>query len=120
VSVPPDVEQAIDKRSGMAAVGNLTDFIKYQLAQGLETGGPRVAGLGAEMAVGAAVAQQMINQPGPNGGGALDVLTPADAAKILSVSEADVLTSLDAGELKGRRIGSQWRVTRAAIDQFMR
>src|SRR5436309_11258891 len=38
VSVPPDVEKAIDKRSAMAAVGNLNDFIKYQLAQGLEAG----------------------------------------------------------------------------------
>ena len=27
VSVPPEVEQAIDKRSGMAAVGDLNDFI---------------------------------------------------------------------------------------------
>jgi excisionase family DNA binding protein len=120
VSVPPDVEKAIDKRSGMAAVGNLNDFIKYQLAQGLEAGGPRVAGLGAEMAVGATVAQQMINQPGANGGGTpVDVLTPGDAAKLLGVSEADVVASLEAGELKGRRIGSQWRVTRSAIDQFM-
>ena len=35
VSVPPEVEQAIDKRSSMAAVGNLNDFVKYQMAQGL-------------------------------------------------------------------------------------
>ena len=35
VSVPPEVEQAIDKRSSMAAVGNLNDFVKYQMAQGI-------------------------------------------------------------------------------------
>ncbi|HWC46017.1 MAG TPA: SPFH domain-containing protein, partial [Casimicrobiaceae bacterium] len=29
VSVPPEVEQAIDKRSSMAAVGNLNDYVKY-------------------------------------------------------------------------------------------
>src|SRR5207247_10242568 len=62
VSVPPDVEKAIDKRSGMAAVGNLNDFIKYQLAQGLEHGGARTAGVAAEMAVGRSVAQQMLSQ----------------------------------------------------------
>jgi hypothetical protein len=28
VSVPPEVEQAIDKRSSMAAVGNLNDYVK--------------------------------------------------------------------------------------------
>ena len=57
VSVPPEVEAAIDKRSGMAAVGNLNDFVKYQMAQGFEKGGPGAAGLGAEMAVGIAMAQ---------------------------------------------------------------
>src|SRR5712672_664795 len=48
VSVPPEVEQAIDKRSGMAAVGNLNDYVKYQMAQGFEKGGVGVGGVGAE------------------------------------------------------------------------
>ena len=47
VSVPPEVEAAIDKRSSMAAVGNLNDYVKYQMAQGLEKGGSGVGGLGA-------------------------------------------------------------------------
>src|SRR5215207_9253017 len=64
VSVPPEVEQAIDKRSSMAAVGNLNDYVKFQMAQGLEKGGSGVGGIGAEMAVGMAMANQMINQPG--------------------------------------------------------
>src|SRR6478609_5982778 len=34
VSVPPEVEQAIDKRSSMYAVGNLNDYVKYQMGQG--------------------------------------------------------------------------------------
>jgi len=41
VSVPPEVEQAIDKRAGMAVVGKLNDFVKYQWAQGLEKRGVR-------------------------------------------------------------------------------
>ena len=41
VSVPPEVEQAIDKRSSMAAVGNLNDYVKFQMAQGMEKGGGR-------------------------------------------------------------------------------
>src|SRR5215467_12484737 len=64
VSVPPEVEAAIDKRSSMAAVGNLNDYVKFQMAQGLEKGGAGVGGLGAELAVGASIAQQMMNQPG--------------------------------------------------------
>ena len=33
VSVPPEVEQAIDKRSSMAAIGNLNDYVKFQMEQ---------------------------------------------------------------------------------------
>src|SRR5216110_1734536 len=65
VSVPSEVEQAIDKRSSMAAVGNLNDYVKFQMAQGMEKGGDGgVGGIGAEMAVGMAMAQQMMNQTG--------------------------------------------------------
>ena len=134
VSVPPEVEQAIDKRSSMAAVGNLNDYVKFQMAQGFEKGGPGVGGVGAEMAVGMAMAQQMMNQPGgitgqttpaaaapaPTAAGMPELLAPADAAKVLGVSEADVLASLDAGDLKGKKIGTQWRITRSAINDFLK
>ena len=136
VSVPPEVEAAIDKRSSMAAVGNLNDYVKFQMAQGLEKGGSGVGGIGAEMAVGMAMAQQMMNQPGgiaaqttpaaappapavPAAGGLPELLSPADAATALGVSEADVIASLESGDLKGKRIGTQWRITRAALTQFL-
>src|SRR3954469_17067684 len=61
VSVPPEVEQAIDKRSSMAAVGNLNDYVKFQMAQGMEKGGS-AGGVATEMAVGLAMAQQMMQQ----------------------------------------------------------
>src|SRR5262249_57216033 len=77
VSVPPEVEAAIDKRSSMAAVGNLNDYVKFQMAQGLEKGGSGVGGLGAELAVGASIAQQMGTQPG---GIAAQATAPASAA----------------------------------------
>jgi excisionase family DNA binding protein len=47
------------------------------------------------------------------------VLTPADAATALGVAEADVIASLESGDLKGKRIGSQWRITRAALNEFL-
>ena len=31
VSVPPEVEQAIDKRSSISVIGNLNDYVKYQM-----------------------------------------------------------------------------------------
>src|SRR5436309_3849011 len=75
VSVPQEVENAIDKRASMAAVGNLNDYVKFQMAQGFEKGGSGVAGIGAEMAVGVSMAQQMMNQPG----GVMAQATPAAA-----------------------------------------
>jgi excisionase family DNA binding protein len=133
VSVPPEVEQAIDKRASMAAVGNLNDYVKFQMAQGLEKGGAGVGGIGAEMAVGMSVAQQMMNQPGgimaqgtraaaatPVASGIPETIGPADAAAILGVSESDVIASLEAGDLKGKRIGTQWRITKAAIADFLK
>jgi excisionase family DNA binding protein len=145
VSVPAEVEQAIDKRSSMAAIGNLNDYVKLQMADGMAKGtGGGAGGAAAEIAMGFGLAQQMMNQPGgilaPQGtpavaggvGGATspgtppplqsgpELLTPAEVAKILSVSEADVIATLGEGALKGKKIGSSWRVTRAALDDFLK
>jgi excisionase family DNA binding protein len=134
VSVPAEVEQAIDKRSSMAAVGNLNDYVKFQMAQGFEKGGSGVGGVGAEMAVGLSMAQQMMNQQGgimaqttpaagaaaPAATGIPETIGPGDAAKALGVSEADVIASLEAGDLKGKRIGTQWRITRTALAEFLK
>ena len=141
VSVPPEVEQAIDKRSSMAAVGNLNDYVKFQMAQGMGSGqGGGAGGFASEMAVGMALAQQMMAQQGgvlgpqatPPAGGppplptavsaaapAPDLLSPADAAKVLGVTEADVLATLESGDLKGKKIGVTWRITRTALDAFL-
>jgi len=138
VSVPPEVEQAIDKRSSMAAVGNLNDYVKFQMAQGMEKGGAGAGGMAAEMAVGMAMAQQMMTQTGglmaqgtpgiqapaaptaaAAAGSAPELLTPAQVAQRLGVGEADVMASLESGDLKGKKIGTQWRITRAAVDAFL-
>jgi excisionase family DNA binding protein len=123
----------------MAAVGNLNDYVKFQLAQGLGAqggGGGGLAGVGAEMAVGMAMAQQMMNQPGgimgaqatpgvagpaapPQPAAAPDLMTPAQVADLLGVAESDVVASLDSGDLQGKKIGTQWRVTKTAVDQFL-
>ena len=110
VSVPPEVEQAIDKRASMGAVGNLNDFVKYQMAKGFESGGGGgAAGTAAELAVGFGLAQQMMQQ-GLAGGhatptaapAAVELLSPADAAQACSgVSEADVMAVLESGRPEG-------------------
>jgi excisionase family DNA binding protein len=62
---------------------------------------------------------QAATAPAPAAAGAPELLSPADAARVLGVSESDVLQTLEAGDLKGKKIGSTWRITRAAIDQFL-
>ena len=49
VSVPAEVEGAIDKRAAIAAVGSLNEYVQYQIAQGLAQGRAGVAGIGAEI-----------------------------------------------------------------------
>jgi len=51
--------------------------------------------------------------------GTAELFTPAQVAQLLGVGETDVLASLESGDIKGKKIGTQWRVTRAAVDQFL-
>jgi excisionase family DNA binding protein len=130
VSVPPEVEEAIDKRSSMTAIGNLNDYVKYQMGKGMESGGGAGAGgTAAELAVGFGIAQQMMQQ-GFAGGQATPTVAPpasalpellgvAEAAHALGVSDADVIAVLESGELKGKKIGSSWRISRAALTSYL-
>jgi excisionase family DNA binding protein len=133
VSVPAEVEAAIDKRSSMAAIGNLNDYVKFQLAEGMTKGGAGggVASAGAGLGAGLAMGQQMIaamNSPQAMPPGfspaaasvGLDLLGTAEVAKALGVTEADVLATLEKGDLKGKKIGSTWRVTKTALEEFLK
>jgi excisionase family DNA binding protein len=132
VSVPPEVEQAIDKRSSMAAVGDLNDYVKFQMAEGMTKGegGGGMASSAAQLGAGLAMGQDLARSFGtaaastpsaaPPTGTLPDLLSPADAAKALGVPENDVLTALGEGSLKGKRIGASWRITRSALDEFLK
>ena len=138
VSLPPEVEQAMDKRSSMAAVGNLNDYVKFQMAEAMTKGeGGAMASTAAQLGAGLAMGQQMAQAMGsaqttptaappgavlppiPGAGAMPELLGTADVAKALGVSEADVLATLEKGDLKGKKIGSTWRVTRTALNEFL-
>jgi excisionase family DNA binding protein len=44
-----------------------------------------------------------------------DVLSPAQAADLLQVDEAEVIELAEAGTLPGRKIGDHWRFSRPAL-----
>jgi excisionase family DNA binding protein len=126
VSVPPEVEAAIDKRSSMGAIGNLNDYVKFQMAESMTKGGDgggSPAAAAGQMAMGFGMAQEMMKnmQTGaaPAAAGIPDLMSPAEAAQILGVTEADVIASVDAGDLKGKKIGAAYRISRAALDAFL-
>ncbi|MEO8673195.1 MAG: SPFH and helix-turn-helix domain-containing protein [Tahibacter sp.] len=133
VSVPPEVEKAIDARSGMGVIGNLNDYVKYQMGQGMGAGGDgaSAATVPAQMAVGFGIAQEMMRGMQQGQGGAApppppaaaatpDVLTPEQAASVLGVSVEDVMASITAGELKARKIGNAYRIAKVSLDEFLR
>jgi excisionase family DNA binding protein len=115
VSVPAEVEQAIDKRSSMAAVGNLNEYVKFQMAEGMEKGGSS-AGVATELAVGLSMAQQIIQSQSALAG---DLLSPADAAKKLGVPERDVLAIIQSGELAAKKIGESYRIKRSELEEYL-
>ena len=48
------------------------------------------------------------------------VMTPAEAATILRVSEEDVLAAITAGDLKARKLGSAFRISKEALEEFLK
>lgn len=131
VSVPPEVEQAIDKRSSMGVIGNLNDYVKYQMGVALGEGGEAgaAATMPAQMAMGFGMAQEMMRSMQPPAAAAvpqvpasagLQVLSPEQAAQVLGVTVQDVMAAIEAGELRARRIGSAWRIAQSALEDFLR
>jgi membrane protease subunit (stomatin/prohibitin family) len=62
ISLPPEVEQALDKRTSMGVIGDLNKYMQYQSAEAIRDAAKNpggVAGIGAGMGAGMAMAGQM-------------------------------------------------------------
>ena len=64
ISLPEDVEKAIDKRTSMGVAGDLNKYTQYQAAEAMReaannNGGGGMAGMGVGMGAGAAMGQMM-------------------------------------------------------------
>ncbi len=62
ISLPPEVEQALDKRTSMGVIGNLQQYTQYQAAEAMRDAAQNpsgTAGAGMGMGMGFAMANQM-------------------------------------------------------------
>lgn len=63
---------------------------------------------------------QQQQQAAPEGGGEMPaVMTPEQAAAILQVSREDVMAAIEAGDLKARKIGNAYRISKANMEEFL-
>jgi len=104
-------------------------------AQNPSGGAGLTAGIGAGMGIGNVLGQSLSGmtgagaagagaaQPGgPSGGTPVmpDVMTPTEAASFLKVSEEDVVAAITAGDLKARKIGAAFRISKEALQEFLK
>jgi excisionase family DNA binding protein len=99
-------------------------------AQNPSGGAGLTAGIGAGMGIGNVLGQSLSGmtgagaaQPGgPSGGTPVmpDVMTPTEAAAFLKVSEEDVVAAITAGDLKARKIGAAFRISKEALQEFLK
>jgi len=88
------------------------------------------AGIGAGMGIGNLMNQslqqgmqqpaQTQSQPVSVSNGMPDILTPSEAASYLKVSEEDVIAAITAGDLKAKKLGNAYRISKSAIEEFLK
>jgi excisionase family DNA binding protein len=47
-------------------------------------------------------------------------MTPSEAAAYLRVSDEDVIAAINSGDLKAKKIGNAFRISKEALDQFLK
>ncbi|HRQ33570.1 MAG TPA: helix-turn-helix domain-containing protein [Anaerolineales bacterium] len=96
-------------------------------AQNEGGGAGLTAGIGAGMGIGNLMGQALQGgmQNAAAGGAAAgsikmpDIMTPAEAAQFMKVTEADVLGAINDGSLKAKKIGSAFRISKENLEAFM-
>jgi len=92
-------------------------------AQNPSGGAGLTAGIGAGMGIGNAIADSMkrSGQASEASGAAAtpEVMTPSEAASYLKVAEEDVVAAIEGGQLKAKKIGKAFRISKEALDDFL-
>ncbi|HEY61201.1 MAG TPA: helix-turn-helix domain-containing protein [Anaerolineae bacterium] len=99
-------------------------------AQNPSGGAGLTAGIGAGVGIGNVMSQTLQgmtgsgnNQKTPEGGSSNmsipDVMTPSEAASFLRVSEEDVVAAIESGDIKARKLGKAYRISKKALEDFL-
>ena len=106
ISLPPAVNEALDKRTSMGMTGNLDAYLKYQAGEGLAHGGGGgdVVGMGVGLAVGQNMAQGIGTAQSAAGGAGLP--PPLKNAPRFHVALADKADGPHTLETLGEMIGA--------------
>lgn len=102
-----------------------------EAAQNPSGGAGLTAGIGAGVGIGNVLSQSLQGmQPGQSATPSQPpssptpsippVMTPSEAAAFLKVSEEDVIAAINAGDLKARKIGSAYRISKEALEEFLK
>ncbi len=82
------------------------------------------AGIGAGMGIGNVLTDALAKGAKPAAAGAAaaeaGVMTPAEAATYLRVSEEDVVAAINAGQIKAKKIGNAFRISKDALDEYLK
>jgi excisionase family DNA binding protein len=143
ISPTEETQKAIDERASMGAIGDMNKYMQFKAARALgdaaanQSGGGGATstglGLGAGVGLGAGMAGMISQafgsamqsqQAAPSSAGqaaaaAPEVMNLSEAAGYLKVSEADVQQLIDSGQVKAKQIGSQFRIAKKALDDFL-
>ena len=98
-----------------------------EAAQNPSGGAGLTAGIGAGVGLGNVITESLkgvstasASGAGGSSGGFPDVMTPSDAAKILQVSEEDVLAAIKDKSLKAKKIGKAFRISKESLEEFLK
>ncbi len=94
-------------------------------AQNPSGGAGLTAGIGAGMGLGNVISDSLRNATSGSAGAAAkagipDVMTPSEVAKILQVSEEDVMAAINEKTLKAKKIGNAYRVSKESLEEFLK
>lgn len=95
-----------------------------EAANNANGGAGLTAGIGAGMGIGNLMGQALQGGMQNTGGGSAgakmpDIMTPAEAAQFMKVTEDDILDAIKDGSLKAKKVGKAFRISKDNLDTFM-